>query len=282
MLLSPAPHVRHLRWGPPIHRTWTGPGQYDWSFPDDALADLAGKGIDPILDLCHFGMPDWLGNTFQNLDFPAQFARYAGDLAQALPEGLPVHAHQRDLYLCARLLLPSLGWWNERLTSRSVTATAPVRHNRAGRRGGVWGGGARGRGCPSSRRRRTWPGAGILAMEAILEVNPRALFIQSESTEYYHPVSPEVEAHGEFLNLRRFLSLDLTYGRHVSAPLYQYLNDNGLGRDEYDWFDLPGPSRLPPPLSSHPSAPTITRPTSSSSTPTAKFIRSARSSAITS
>ena len=62
--------VGHLRWGPPIHRTWTGAGRYDWSFCDDVLARMSELGIEPILDLCHFGMPDWLGNSFQNPDFP--------------------------------------------------------------------------------------------------------------------------------------------------------------------------------------------------------------------
>ena len=61
--------VCHLRWGPPIHKTWLGPARYDWSFCDDALARLAELRIEPILDLCHFGLPDWLGNTFQNPDF---------------------------------------------------------------------------------------------------------------------------------------------------------------------------------------------------------------------
>ncbi len=224
--------VRHLRWGPPIHRTWTGPGQYDWSFPDDALADLAGKGIDPILDLCHFGMPDWLGNTYQNPDFPAQFARYAGDLARRYPK-VYLFTPINEIYICARFSA-ELGWWNERLTSRGVTATAPS-DTTDRPAGGVWAAGP-GAEVPFVTALKNLARAGILAMEAILEANPRALFIQSESTEYYHPVSPEVEARAEFLNLRRFLSLDLTYGRHVSAPLYQYLNDNGLGREEYDWF----------------------------------------------
>ena len=73
-------------------------------------------------------------------------------------------------------------------------------------------------------------------MQRILGVRPNALFIQSESTEFYHPISPKVQSRTDFLNLRRFLSLDLTYGRQVSAPIYQYLNDNGLGRADYDWF----------------------------------------------
>ncbi len=62
--------VSHLRWGPPLYRTWLGHGRYDWDFCDQALDRLAELGIEPIIDLCHFGMPDWLGNSFQNPEFP--------------------------------------------------------------------------------------------------------------------------------------------------------------------------------------------------------------------
>jgi hypothetical protein len=34
----------------------------------------------------------------------------------------------------------------------------------------------------------------------------------------------------------RFLSLDLNYGRRVDSGMYQYLLDNGMTREEYDWF----------------------------------------------
>ncbi len=223
--------LRHLRWGPPIHKTWLGPGRYDWSFADEALADLASKRIEPILDLCHFGMPDWLGNSFQNPEFPTEFARYAGDLARRYP-GVRLITPVNEIYICARFSA-ELGWWNERLMSRGVPDLPPDPAQRPA--GGVWEAGP-GAEVPFVTALKHMARASILAMEAILEANPRALFIQSESTEYYHPVSPEVEARAEFLNLRRFLSLDLTYGRHVSAPLYEYLNDNGLGRGEYDWF----------------------------------------------
>ena len=34
----------------------------------------------------------------------------------------------------------------------------------------------------------------------------------------------------------RFLSLDLNYGRRVDSGMYQYLLDNGMSREEYEWF----------------------------------------------
>ena len=222
--------VSHLRWGPPIHRTWIGPGRYDWSFCDDAIAELARLGITPILDLCHFGLPDWLGDSFQNPDFPHEFAVYASDFAQRYP-WVRLYTPVNEIYICARFSA-ELGWWNERLLSRGIVAPPDPTDRPAG---GLWDAGP-GSEVPFVTALKHMCRASILAMEAILAVTPDALFVQSESTEYYHPVSPDVEARATFLNLRRFLSLDLTYGRHVIATIYQYLNDNGLDRSEYDWF----------------------------------------------
>ncbi len=190
---------------------------------------MAELGIRPILDLCHFGLTDWLGNTFQNGDFPALFGEYAADFARRHP-AVRHYTPVNEIYICARFSA-ELGWWNERLKSRGIgPADADERPA-----GGVWEAGP-GAEVPFITALKHLCRANLLAMEAILRVSPSALFIQSESTEYYHAVSPAVEERADFLNLRRFLSLDLSYGRHVSAPIYQYLGDNGLGRAEYDWF----------------------------------------------
>ncbi|HEY2726464.1 MAG TPA: hypothetical protein VGI61_04790 [Parafilimonas sp.] len=61
-----------------------GNNKYDWSFADEAFGELRHKKIIPITDLCHFGVPDWIGD-FQNPDFPKLFAEYAGAFAQRYP-----------------------------------------------------------------------------------------------------------------------------------------------------------------------------------------------------
>ena len=57
--------LKVLRYGLPIHKVFLGPGKYDWEFADLAMNEIKRLGITPILDLLHFGVPDWLGN-FQN------------------------------------------------------------------------------------------------------------------------------------------------------------------------------------------------------------------------
>ncbi len=90
--------INYLRYGPPIHKTYLGPGKYDWEFADITFAELKRRDIIPIVDLCHFGVPDWIGN-FQNPDFPHLFAQYAAAFARALPVGAALHAGQRDVHL---------------------------------------------------------------------------------------------------------------------------------------------------------------------------------------
>ena len=70
-------------------------------------------------------------------------------------------------------------------------------------------------------------------MQAILEIRPDAIFIQSESSEYYHAENPKAIKPAELMNARRFLSLDLNYGRQVESEMYEYLMDNGMTREEY-------------------------------------------------
>jgi hypothetical protein len=38
------------------------------------------------------------------------------------------------------------------------------------------------------------------------------------------------------MNARRFLSLDLNYGKRIESEMYEYLMDNGMTRDEYHFF----------------------------------------------
>jgi beta-glucosidase/6-phospho-beta-glucosidase/beta-galactosidase len=78
--------------------------------------------------------------------------------------------------------------------------------------------------------------ANILATEAIQDVQPAARFIQSESSEYFHPINPDAAKLAQHLNERRFLSLDLIYGYDMRATMYEYLMDNGMTRAEYHFF----------------------------------------------
>ena len=195
----------HLRYGPPLHRTWLGPDRYDWAFADETFAELRRLDITPIVDLCHFGVPDWVGD-FQNPDFPALFADYAGAFAARFP-WVQLFTPVNEMFVCAQFS-GRYGWWNEQLTSDRGFVTALKHLVRAN----------------------------VLAMHAILGVRPDAIFVQSESSEYFHAESPRAIAPSEVMNEVRFLSLDLNYGRRVNSEMYEYLLDNGMTRAEYHFF----------------------------------------------
>src|SRR3954468_12630358 len=56
--------VRYLRYGIPWYRVNPAPGRFDWSWTDEVIPELRRFGIQPILDLVHYGAPLWLDRTF--------------------------------------------------------------------------------------------------------------------------------------------------------------------------------------------------------------------------
>ncbi|HEY0436348.1 MAG TPA: glycoside hydrolase family 1 protein, partial [Phenylobacterium sp.] len=78
--------------------------------------------------------------------------------------------------------------------------------------------------------------ANVRGMQEILKIRPDAIFIQSESSEYFHAENPSAIKPAEIENSKRFLSLDLNYGHRVDSEMYEYLFDNGMTREEYHFF----------------------------------------------
>jgi beta-glucosidase len=197
--------IKFLRYGAPYYKIHLGPDRYDWSFTDEVLPVMHSMGITPLMDLCHFGVPDWIEN-FQNPEFPKHFAEYALRFAERYP-WVRFYTPVNEMYIAAEFSA-YYGWWNEKLTSHNAFVTALKHIVRAN----------------------------VEAMLTILKIRPDALFIQSESSEYTHACHPGLLDEAEMLNERRFLSLDLNYGRRISSGMYEYVRDNGMSAEEYDFF----------------------------------------------
>jgi beta-glucosidase/6-phospho-beta-glucosidase/beta-galactosidase len=142
--------IEHLRYGPPYFSTHTGPGKYDWSFTDETFGALHRQNVLLIVDLCHFGVPDWVGD-FQNPDWPKLFAEYARAFARRFP-WLRFYTPVNEIYVAATFSA-QFGWWNERLHSDRAFVNA-LKHL-----------------CEANLR----------AMHAILADRPDAIFIQSQA-----------------------------------------------------------------------------------------------------
>jgi beta-glucosidase len=197
--------VEYLRYGPQYYRAHLGDGRYDWEFTDLSFGRLKEIGVVPIADLCHFGLPDWIG-SYQNPDWPDLFASFARAFAQRYP-WVRLITPVNEIFVNATFSAQR-GWWNDRLKDDRSFVTA-LKHM-----------------CKANLR----------AEEEILQVQPNAIFIQSEATACYHERTREAGRRASIENEKRFLSFDLSYGHHVNSDMYEYLFDNGMSRQEYHWF----------------------------------------------
>ncbi len=197
--------LRVLRYGLPYYAVHQGPGRYDWSFADEVMREMQRLEITPILDLLHFGVPDWIGD-FQNPELPVHFAAYADAVAARYP-WVRYYTPVNEIYVTAKMSAKD-GAWNEQLTTDRGFVTA-IKHATA---------------------------ASILATHRIARRRPDCVIVQSESAEYTHEARAEPSRAIVLRNKQRFIPLDLLYAHAPDADVCMYLLDNGMTRAEYEWF----------------------------------------------
>jgi beta-glucosidase/6-phospho-beta-glucosidase/beta-galactosidase len=197
--------ITHIRYGPPLHLIFDGPGRYDWDYCDPQMEELRDRGPEPIIDLCHFGVPSWLGN-FQNPDLPQALEDYAGAFADRYP-WVRFYTPVNEMYVCARMSALD-GLWNEQLRDEGAYARA------------AW----------------NVANASIRMSDAILKRRADAIFVNSESSEFYQPCCPDehVRDVAEASNERRFLPLDLIYAHELSPRMRKLLLGNGASKADID------------------------------------------------
>ena len=197
--------LRFLRYGLPYHLVHLGPGRYDWSFADLVMAEMRRLGIEPILDLLHFGVPDWIG-SFQNPALPRHFAEYADAVAVRYP-WVRFWTPVNEIYVSARMSTLD-GLWNEQIRTDHAFVTA-LKHLSA---------------------------ASKLACAAIVRVRPDAVIVHSESAEIVHEARMLPTAGITLANKQRFLALDLLFAKRPCREIATYLADHGLTAAEHAWF----------------------------------------------
>ncbi len=194
-----------LRYGLPYYKIHRHPDRYDWSFADEAMNEIKRLKITPILDLMHFGVPDWIEN-YQNPELPLHFARYASTVARRYP-WVKFYTPVNEIYVTAKNSAKD-GLWNEQLKSDRAFVTAM----------------------------KNIVAASILATQQIARHRPDCVIVQSESAEYIHEAYVDKDPTITLQNKLRFLSLDLLYANQPDAEVYMYLMDNGMTREEFNWF----------------------------------------------
>ncbi|HEX5258749.1 MAG TPA: hypothetical protein VFW35_08210 [Sphingomicrobium sp.] len=195
--------ITHIRYGPPLHLIFEGPGRYCWDYIDPQMEELRDAGPEPIIDLCHFGVPSWLGNL-QNPDLAAPLAEYAGAFAERFP-WVRFYTPVNEMYVCARMSALD-GLWNEQLRDEGAYARA------------AW----------------NLANASIAMSDAILKRRHDAILINSESSEFYQPCCPDdyIQKIATEANERRFLPLDLIFAHPLDKRMHDLLLGQGISKDE--------------------------------------------------
>ncbi len=192
--------VGTARYGIPWHRVNPAAGVWRWGWADRPLERMLELGIDPIVDLVHYGTPAWIEGGYLHPDFPERMAEYAARVADRFKGRVrwytPLNEPRIAAWYCGML-----GWW------------PPYR--------------------------RGWRGfiailvaicRGIAAtVRALRQVDREIVAVHVDATDLYEAAAPAVAADAARRQRIVYLALDLLTGavapRH---PLYGWLRTLGM------------------------------------------------------
>lgn len=208
--------VRAARYGIPWHRIQPRRDAWEWDFVDRAVDRLLELGVEPIIDLVHYGLPPWIEDAYLNRDFSALMADYAARVGERLRGRVhaytPLNEPRITAWYCGRL-----GWWPP--------------HGR-GWRGfvAVMLGACRGI---------------VQSVHALRGVDPDILVAHVDATDLFVSEIPDFEADARHRQEIVFLALDLVSGRvRPGHSLWAWLHKHGATEAALAWFidraiDLP-------------------------------------------
>lgn len=200
--------VRAARYGIPWHRVQPRAGAWEWDFVDRAVERLLELGIEPIVDLVHYGLPRWIDGAYLHPDFSRLMAEYAARVAARFRGRVhaytPLNEPRITAWYCGRL-----GWWPP---------------HRRGWRGFVAVMLAACRGI-------------VETVHALAAVDPDILIAHVDATDLYETEEPQLAPAAEHRQEIVFLALDLVSGRITpAAPLWPWLLQHGATETELEWF----------------------------------------------
>ncbi len=200
--------VTAVRYGVPWHRINPAPGQWDFSTADGPLERLLELGVQPIVDLVHYGLPRWIEGAYLHPQFDRFMAEYAAKMAERYRGRIrfytPLNEPRITAWYCGKL-----GWW------------------------------------PPARK--GWRGflavmlsacRGIVrAIAAMREIDPQIVQAHVDATDLYQADSEALQDEAQRRQELVFLALDLITGRIDSrAPLHDWLLANGVKPADLEWF----------------------------------------------
>ncbi len=196
------------RYGIPWHRIQPTASTWDFTWADRPLERLIERGVDPIVDLVHYGLPSWLDGAWLDPRLPTAMAEYAARIAERFAGRIrwytPLNEPRITAWYCGKL-----GWW-------------PPHHR--GWRGFVRVLLACARGI-------------VLSCHALTAIDREIVHAHVDATDLYDSDDAELGAEAEFRRELVFLALDLVAGRvDAHHPLRPWLLRQGASEADLAWF----------------------------------------------
>jgi beta-glucosidase len=197
----------HIRYGVPWYRVEPAPGRFDWTFTDLVVPAMFELGLEPIIDLVHYGCPLWLDQQFAHRSYPQRVAAYAEAFARRYPR-VRCYTPLNEPFVCADLTGYE-GRWPPHLTGDAgfvQIATAVAR--------GI-----------------------VLTVNALRSVRPDAVIVQVEVPMTRLSADPRLTQRVSLDMARQYYAPELVLGRvDEDHFLHEYLTMHGCTDAALAWF----------------------------------------------
>lgn len=200
--------ISHLRYAFPWHKLEPEPGQFNWDYSDQRMAECEKLGVELMLDVMHFGTPLWLKQAVGDPEFPEALERFTDALVTRYRSTVKIWCPFNEPLVSA-LFSGDFGFWPPH--GRKWRGYMPVLSR-------IVQGVSRG-------------------IRAIRRAMPEATVLLCDAAENYKTRQPHLKTEVERRNLRRFLVMDLLMGRvDKHHPLHSWVTSFGMSDLDLDWF----------------------------------------------
>jgi beta-glucosidase/6-phospho-beta-glucosidase/beta-galactosidase/glycosyltransferase involved in cell wall biosynthesis len=200
--------ISHLRYCMPWHKIESRRGEFDWTDADQRVAELKRLGLEPMMDVMHFGTPLWLRQAVGDPEFPEALERFTAAIVSRYADSVKIWCPFNEPLVSA-LFSGDFGFWPPH--QRQWRGYMPV----------------------LSRIVQ----AVSRSIRAIRNVHPQATVLLCDAAEAYRSRSSALAAEVQRRNLRRFVVMDLLSGRvDANHPLHAWLTSYGISELDLQWF----------------------------------------------
>lgn len=93
--------VSAIRWGIPWYRAEQKRGRFDFSWSERVIDHMLACGVEPILDLVHYGTPCWMNGSFLHPDFPKYVQEYTQAVLHVFGDRVSLYTPNNEPYTAA-------------------------------------------------------------------------------------------------------------------------------------------------------------------------------------